>query len=184
MTDELKSQITALRTAIMRRVEFDQCIHASSLEDEIGKWVREVLEPKQPKASPETTPWAGQISKMLRAKQERELLQSIYDVAMDSIVCGTGYMLNGKHVPAGQLTATQVGAQQVEIQRQQRLAQALAQQTFNQQIGNLGVGIGGAGGDMPLTTAADMVIGRETDATGQIIEVVASGNGTTYRRFA
>lgn len=43
MTDEMKAQITALRTAIMRRVEFDQCIHASSIEDEIGKWVREVF---------------------------------------------------------------------------------------------------------------------------------------------
>ena len=60
MTDELKTQITALRAAIMRRVEFDQCIHASSIEDEIGKWVREVFaEPDYHQMA-----WSGYAEKM------------------------------------------------------------------------------------------------------------------------
>lgn len=68
MTDELKSQIAALRTAIMRRVEYDGSIHASSLEDEIGKWIREVLEPKWKK-------WADEPDRMVRAAAYRSALE-------------------------------------------------------------------------------------------------------------
>ena len=158
MTDERKSQITALRTAIMRRVEFEQCIHASSIEDEIGKWVKEILWPQfmhpmitvQPELIHEVKVKPGGLSFQERCDKQTANL-----------------------------------AKAIEEQRQQRRAQTLAQPTFNQQIGNLGVEIGveigGAGGDMPLTT---VVIRRETNSTGQIIEVVAKSDGTTYRRIA
>lgn len=65
-----KEEINRLSAAIMRRIEFDQCIHASSIEDEVGKWVREVLEPKQ------KNDLAEQTYKMARAVAYRAAIES------------------------------------------------------------------------------------------------------------
>lgn len=45
------TDITKLRTALMRRFEFDQCIHASSIDDEIERWMKEMEIGKAPPSS-------------------------------------------------------------------------------------------------------------------------------------
>ena len=238
MTEELKSKITAISAAIMRRVEFDQCIHASSIEDEIGKWVREVFaEPDYHQMA-----WSGYAEKMEEKVAEKSVIDDIMKsratqdgyFKVGDVSCGlvltekdglyewkpvdyeaegkkwlaqvdadlrvTGYAFmrtdnQGKTTvvpaldvlkPAPTMTATEVSERQdAERACTMRIHQALAQQMFNQQIADAGLGGCGTGlRDMPLTTAADMVIGREASALGQIIEVIAKSDGTVYRRYA
>lgn len=121
-----KEEISRLSAAIMRRVEFEQCIHASSIEDEIGKWVREYLEPKK-------TIHVG-----------ADFGVSPATVKPDWVAWSTYAEKMADKVATGNALAAE----------NQRRAQALAQQKFNQQIADNYGGLVAPSYENPLRTDA------------------------------